>query len=157
MHVRQSLSTERAAVEGFLAAHNSARVARGGRLEAPMDHPALVAVDGNRVLGVLTYVLDPRSCEVLTLHADVRREGVGTELLEAVQRIAREHGCRRLWLITTNDNVDALRFYQRRGLRLAALHKGAVDDARARLKPEIPELGDHGIPLRDELELELDL
>jgi hypothetical protein len=57
-------------------------------------------------------------------------------------------------VITTNDNLDALRFYQRRGFRLAALHRGAVDDSRARLKPQIPPIGDHGIKLRDELELE---
>jgi hypothetical protein len=56
----------------------------------------------------------------------------------------------------SNDNVDALRFYQRRGFRLAALHQGAVDDSRARLKPEIPEIGEHRIPLRNELELELE-
>jgi ribosomal protein S18 acetylase RimI-like enzyme len=157
MQVRHSQSGERPAVEGFLAAHNSARVARRGTIEVPMEHPQLVAFDGNRLLGVLTYVVKGRDCEVLTLHADVRREGVGTKLMDAAQRIAREHGCRRLWLITTNDNVDALRFYQRRGLRLAALYKGAVDHARERLKPQIPELGDYGIPLRDELELELEL
>jgi ribosomal protein S18 acetylase RimI-like enzyme len=82
---------------------------------------------------------------------------VGSGLLRLAEQVASERGCRRLWLITTNDNVDALRFYQRRGFRLAALHRGAVDDSRARLKPEIPTVGDHGIPLRDELELDKDL
>ena len=67
----------------------------------------------------------------------------------------RPSGARRLWLITTNDNVDALRFYQRRGFRLVRVHAGAVDRSRAALKPGIPEAGDHGIPLRDELELEM--
>ena len=96
---------------------------------------------------MLTYV--PDTHEVLTLHAAERGRGVGTALIEAAaERLGR------LWLITTNDNVDALRFYQRRGFRLVALHRGAVDESRARLKPEIPETGDHGIPLRDELELE---
>jgi hypothetical protein len=61
---------------------------------------------------------------------------------------------RRLWVLTTNDNVDALRFYQRRGFRLAGLNPGAVDGARATLKPEIPVVGAHGIPLRDELVLD---
>jgi hypothetical protein len=60
-----------------------------------------------------------------------------------------------VWVVTTNDNVDALRFYQRRGYRLASVDAGAVDRARAALKPAIPEVGAHGIPLRDELELEL--
>ena len=72
----------------------------------------------------------------------------------AVERLAAEAGCSRLWAITTNDNTDALRFYQRCGFRLAALHRGAVDHSRTELKPEIPPIGDHGIDLRDELELE---
>jgi ribosomal protein S18 acetylase RimI-like enzyme len=103
---------------------------------------------------VLTYVLDGDDCEVLTLHAAERFGGAGTALIEAVERLAADAGCARLWLITTNDNVDALRFYQRRGFRLVALHRGAVNDSRARLKPEIPRIGEHGIELRDELELE---
>jgi hypothetical protein len=71
-----------------------------------------------------------------------------------LDQLAARHGCARLWVITTNDNVDALRFYQRRGFRLAAVHRGAVDDSRSRLKPEIPVTGAYGIPLRDEIELE---
>jgi ribosomal protein S18 acetylase RimI-like enzyme len=105
-------------------------------------------------VAVLTYVIRGADCEILTLHSDRQRNGVGTALLAEVKRVARAAGCTRLWLITTNDNVDALRFYQRRGFRLAALRPGAVDDSRARLKPEIPEVGAHGIALRDELEPE---
>jgi GNAT superfamily N-acetyltransferase len=126
-----------------------------GRLEDALDHPALVAehADG-RLAGVLTYVLDDDSCEILTLHPAEPRSGTGTALIEAVERLCSERGCRRLWVLTTNDNVDALRFYQRRGFRLAELRPGAVDEARRTLKPEIPEDGDHGIPIRDELILE---
>ncbi len=62
-----------------------------------------------------------------------------------------------MWLTTTNDNLDALRFYQRRGFRLVALRPGAVDVARRDLKPELPDIGTHGIPMRDELDLELTL
>jgi len=130
------------------------RVARRGALEDALAHPSLVALEGERLAGVLTYVIDGTACEVLTLHAAARFGGAGTALLDAVRAVARAAGCSRLWLITTNDNVDALRFYQRRGFRLVAVHAGAVDLARARLKPEIPAVGDHGVPLRDELELE---
>jgi hypothetical protein len=69
-------------------------------------------------------------------------------------QLARRQGCARLWVITTNDNVDALRFYQRRGFCLVRVHRGAVDRSRAGLKPEIPAVGAYGIPLRDEIELE---
>ena len=79
--------------------------------------------------------------------------GVGSALVSTLEDAARAAGCRRLWLITTNDNLEALRFYQRRGFVLAALHPGAIEASR-RLKPVIPLVGHDGIPIRDELELE---
>jgi len=153
--IRSAGPDDRTTLEPFLTRWHSLRVARRGALKHPLDHPALLVEDGDRrLVAVLTYVIRGADCEILTLHSDVRWSGVGTALLAEVQRIARAAGCTRLWLITTNDNVDALRFYQRRGFRLAALRLGAVVDSRARLKPEIPEVGDYSIALRDELELE---
>ena len=75
-------------------------------------------------------------------------------LIEAVRAEAKRQGCQQIRLTTTNDNIGALRFYQRRGFRLAELRPGAVDAAR-REKPEIPRVGDYGIPLRDEIDLTL--
>jgi N-acetylglutamate synthase-like GNAT family acetyltransferase len=153
--VREATEADRATLHGFLSERNAARVARMGRLERPLDHPALIAEhDDGSLAGVLTYVVEGDACEILTLHAADRRSGAGSALVKAVEPVAAERGCRRLWVLTTNDNVDALRFYQRRGFRLAELHPGAVDDSRARLKPEIPETGEYGIPLRDELVLD---
>lgn len=157
MRVRRREPVDRPAIESFLARWHSLRVARLGAVEQPLEHPALIAEEDGRLVGVLSYVVDGACCEVLTLHADVRGRGVGTALIAEAKRVATQAGCTRLWLITTNDNIDALRFYQRRGFRLAALHRGAVDHSRARLKPEIPEIGEHRIPLRDELELEHEL
>lgn len=158
MHIRERRPADRDTVAAFLVERHSLRVARRGVLLHPLDHPALVALDDSGALaGVLTYILDGGECEILTLHARHRWHGAGTALIAAVRRLALDAGCRRLHLTTTNDNVDALRFYQRRGFRLAALLPGAVDDSRARLKPDIPPIGDHGIPIRDELELELPL
>jgi GNAT superfamily N-acetyltransferase len=157
MRVRRRETADLSAVEPFLTERYSRQVARLGRLENALDHPALIADDDGVLAGVLTYVIDGEECEILTLHAAERRTGVGTALIEAVERLAREAGCRRLWVLTTNDNVDALRFYQRRGFRLAELHPGAVDVSRERLKPEIPTVGEYGIPLRDEIVLDKEL
>jgi ribosomal protein S18 acetylase RimI-like enzyme len=118
--------------------------------------PALFCLDHDRVVGLATYAIDCASCELLTIDAFEQRRGIGSRLLEGVTTQAEEAGCRRLWLITTNDNLDAIRFYQRRGLRLVAFHAGAVDEARA-LKPEIPAIGNYGIAIHDELEFELAL
>jgi GNAT superfamily N-acetyltransferase len=154
LRVRHRDEDDRDEVETFLVKRGALRVARLGRLEQTLDHPALVAERDGTLVGVLTFVLGKGDCEILTLHAAERFGGTGTALVDAVEALARGAGCNRLWLITTNDNLDALRFYQRRGFRLAALHRGAVDHSRAHLKPEIPPIGDHGIDLRDELELE---
>jgi ribosomal protein S18 acetylase RimI-like enzyme len=153
--IRSATPGDRTALEPFLTRWDSLRVARRGVLEYPLDRPALLVEDDTgRLVAVLTYVIRGAECEILTLHSDLQWSGIGSALLAEVRRIAHAAGCTRLWLITTNDNVDALRFYQRRGFRLAALRPGAVDDSRARLKPEIPAVGAHGIALRDEIELE---
>ena len=132
-------------------------MARRGELVEALRHPAMLAWADDELVGVATYVVDGDACELLTLHADTRFTGVGTALVEAVRARALDAGCGLLWVVTTNDNVDALRFYQRRGFRLARLRTGAVDQSRDTVKPEIPAIGDHGIPLSDEIELEMSL
>jgi len=120
----------------------------------PRDHSALIASLDGVPTGLLTYVVTGDACEILTLHAVEAWHGTGTALVEALRPMAVAAGCRTIWVVTTNDNIDALRFYQRRGFRIRAVRPGAVDEARRHLKPEIPAVGDHGVPLRDEIELE---
>lgn len=127
-----------------------------GRARDATRLPAVLAVAGSEIVGLATFAVEGDQCELLTLDAVARGRGIGTALLDAVAREARRRGCSRLWLITSNDNLDAVRFYQRRGMRLVAVHRGAIDAARAR-KPSIPLVGEHGIPIHDELELELPL
>ena len=157
MNVRACTEDDLAAVAAFLEERHTARAARGGEILNALDYPAIIAEEDGHLLGVLTYIVRGTDCEVFTIHSAQPWRGAGTALVAEVERIAAKQGCTRLWLITTNDNLDALRFYQRRGFRLAAVHRGAVDYSRAHLKPEIPEVGDYGIPLRDEIELEKDL
>jgi ribosomal protein S18 acetylase RimI-like enzyme len=115
--------------------------------------PGFIAnIDGSPA-GLVTYHVEGDAWEVVTLDAVIRERGIGTALLQAVERAASEAGARRLWLITTNENVNALRFYQQHGFDLVAIHRDAVTRARERLKPSIP-LDVDGIPLRHELELE---
>jgi GNAT superfamily N-acetyltransferase len=148
---------DRPALEAALQGWNAVRVARRGEIVDSLAHPAVLAWSGGELTGAATYVLGTDACELLTLHAATRLGGVGSALVAAVEQVARAAGCRRLWVVTTNDNVDALRFYQRRGFRLVALRPGAVDRSRELLKPEIPRVGAYDIPLRDEIELQLDL
>ena len=116
--------------------------------------PGFVALNDGAPVGLATYVIERDACEFITLNSFVERIGVGGALVEAVRAEAVRAGCKKLWLTTANDNLNALRFYQKCGMRIVAVHRGAVDEAR-RLKPGIPRIGHEGIPLHDELELEL--
>lgn len=140
----------------LVASWGSVQAARRGRLIDASALPALVATVGERRVGLATYRVDTDVCELVTIDAFEHGLGVGAALVDAVAEQARTVGCRRMWLITTNDNTPALRFYQQQGFRLVALHRDAVEESR-RLKPQISATGLDGIPLRDELELELDL
>jgi GNAT superfamily N-acetyltransferase len=129
-------------------------VAVHGTVLRPAELPAFIAERSRRVVGLLTYQVLGDVLEIVTLNAIERRVGIGTMLIEAVTGAARHFRCREIRLTTTNDNVDALRFYQRRGFRLAELRPGAVDRSRQE-KPQIPRTGDYGIPLHDEIDLTL--
>jgi len=117
--------------------------------------PALIAWHEGLRVGLATFT-NPESggvCEVITLSSTLENAGVGAALLNACVNRARLAGCRRVFLTTTNDNLRAIGFYQRRGWRMVAVHRGAMDRARA-IKPTIPMLGMNNIPLHDEIEFE---
>jgi len=128
-----------------------------GRTVYPVNLPGFLASDASGApVGLATYELIGDQCELVTLDAFHKFSGMGTGLLKAVEDEARRVGCRRLWLITLNDNLDAIRFYQRRGMTIAAVHTNAMELSR-KIKPAIPEVGQHNIPLRDEIEFEMQL
>jgi ribosomal protein S18 acetylase RimI-like enzyme len=125
-----------------------------GAIYRPAELPGFVAAADGETVGLLTYHIDGDACEIVTLDSQREGQGIGAALIEAAKAAAQRAGCRRLWLITTNDNTHALRFYQKRGFVLAALHRDAVATSRA-IKPEIPMIGNDGIAIRDEIELEM--
>jgi ribosomal protein S18 acetylase RimI-like enzyme len=125
-----------------------------GNVYRPEQLAGFVLEAGNEWLGLITFFINKDECEVTSLDSLREGRGIGTRLLERVVEAARAGNCRRLILITTNDNLRALGFYQKRGFEIAAIHRGAVNEARKR-KPGIPQVGNDGIPLRDEIELEM--
>lgn len=132
-------------------------VARLGELVDPTPLPGFVALlDGERA-GLASYAMRGEECELVTIRSLREGRGVGQALLDAVRDAAVNARCTRLWLITTNDNLRALELYQRWGMEIVAFHRHAVTEARRHLKPSIPDLGVHGIPLAHEFELEVRL
>jgi len=127
-----------------------------GKVWKPAELPGFAAFEGDRCVGLVTYELDGEACEIVTIDAIDEGKGIGTALLEEVVATARQKGCVRVQLLTTNNNLRALAFYQKRGFRLVGLVPGAIDEER-RLKPSISEFDSAGLPIRDELHLELPL
>lgn len=157
MKVRAAIDADRAAISEILTAAWGGHIAVAhGTAYDVTTLPALVAEQDGRIVGLLTYTIVNDELEVVTIDAPVPHLGVGTALMAAATEVAKAEGAKRLWLITTNDNLDALRFYQRRGLRIVAVTPGAVDVSRT-IKPAIPLTGFYDIPLHDELTLELRL
>ena len=107
-------------------------------------------------VGLLTYNVEDKDCEIVSLNSTVEGIGIGTALVRELIDAAKDAKIHRIWLITTNDNLPALKFFQKRKFEIAAVHRDSIQQAR-RLKPQIPITGVEGIPIRDEIELELPL
>ncbi|MGH0052968.1 MAG: GNAT family N-acetyltransferase [Sphaerochaetaceae bacterium] len=116
--------------------------------------PGFIATNHGRHAGAVLYHIHDKECEIVVLYALSMRQGIGTALVNAVVKFATQAGCKRVWLVTTNDNKRAMEFYRRYGFSLKQVHYGACRAARA-LKPELPEIGEQGICIEDELEFEL--
>ena len=112
--------------------------------------------DGKTIVGLITYIVYNNTLEITSLDSLQENQGIGSELVETVIHEAKERNLQKIVLITTNDNINAIRFYQKRGFDMAHLFRNAMDISR-KLKPEIPLIGDNSIPLRHEIEFELSI
>jgi GNAT superfamily N-acetyltransferase len=144
-------------VKVFLEQHNHSLivVSRDNVYDAS-QLAGFAAMQGETPIGLLTYHLQDHECEVVTLHSTVEGIGVGSALMTAAQEWAKTTNAKRLWLLTTNDNLRALRFYQKWGLALRVVYPNGMNAVR-KVKPDVPLIGLDGIPLRDTLELDIQL
>jgi len=135
---------------------NAPPVVSKGKLHNTARLPGFVFLCDRKIIGVITYNIENDECEIVTLNSLIENKGVATALIKATLAVAEDSKCKRLWLITTNDDIGAIRFYQKKGFDLAAAHINAVDISR-KLKPTIPLVGMDNIPIKHELEFEIKL
>lgn len=126
-----------------------------GRIHEMNALEGFIATDEvtGRLVGIALFRVGKEDMELVALDAVFQRRGIGTRLLESVITQFRKNELKRLWLVTTNDNTNAQRFYQKRGFNLCAFHYEGLEKARS-LKPQLPRIGYDGIPMRHELEFE---
>jgi len=153
--IRPIQPSDRIWVSSFVKTHwGSEIVVAKGRVIHPAELDGFTSFREMKPVGLLTYNIEGSDCEIVTIDSIAEGVGIGTALIEVVRKVAKTKGCTRLWLITTNDNLKALGFYQKRGFHLVALYPNALEASR-KLKPQISLRAANGIPIRDELELEL--
>jgi Acetyltransferases len=127
-----------------------------GNIYRPEQLDGFAVEDQNEWVGLITFFIKDDECEVTSLDSLREGKGIGTQLIDKAIEAAHARKCNRLFLITSNDNLHALGFYQKRGFEIVTVYRGAVNESRKR-KPGIPLVGMDGIPLRDEIELEIKL
>ncbi|MEB7066448.1 GNAT family N-acetyltransferase [Mammaliicoccus sciuri] len=117
------------------------------------DLPGFVAYDETEIIGVITYIIRNDQIEIISLDSFRENVGIGSQLLKKLEEISEEKEITNISVITTNDNLNALKFYQKRGYSIAKVIPNAVEKARKQ-KPSIPQFAENGIPIRDEIVLE---
>jgi N-acetylglutamate synthase-like GNAT family acetyltransferase len=144
--------SDRIWIDGFITNHwGSNIVVVHNKSYIPSQLNGYIACDGEENIGLVTYKIQNAECEIVTLNSLVENKGIGKRLVSLVEKEAKENNCKRVWLITTNDNMRAIGFYQKVGYQLINVFPNAVERSRI-LKPEIPLIANNGIPIRDELE-----
>ncbi|MDD5622605.1 MAG: GNAT family N-acetyltransferase [Actinomycetota bacterium] len=118
------------------------------------DLDGFIATSNNEKVGLITYKITDKELEIVSLNSFRENKGIGSSLVDTIMTLARKQKLKRVWLLTTNDNVDALKFYQKRNFTLKNIYPDAIKLSR-KLKRSIPLIGNYGIPIRDEIELEI--
>ena len=114
-----------------------------------------IALRNNEIIGLITYMVEANECEICSLNSFIENKGIGTALINKVKEYAKKNSCSRIKLITTNDNIRGLEFYQKMGFTFSNLFKNSIEEYSRKLKPQIPLYADNGLPIRDEIELEI--
>jgi ribosomal protein S18 acetylase RimI-like enzyme len=154
MNIRRLTSEDLPRLRQFWTEHWGGEIMiTRGNIYRPEQLEGFVIDDGAEWIGLLTFIIKDSELEVTSLDSLREGQGVGSILLNQVIQEARARDCSRIFLITTNDNLSALGFYQKRGFELVTLYRGAIDESR-KIKPSISLIGMNNIPLRDEIELE---
>lgn len=113
-----------------------------------------VVYENLNIIGLITYRIKDNECEIISLDSLKERRGIGTSLVNKVIQIAIKNKCIKVKLISTNDNINAIRFYQKRGFDMVRIYYNSLEIAR-KIKPSIPMMGEFNIPLKHEIEFEM--
>jgi ribosomal protein S18 acetylase RimI-like enzyme len=132
-----------------------------GKVHKAQDLDGILAYDNKKIIGLGLYYIKNNECEIVLMETFDQNKGIGTKIIDKIINIAKQNKCNRIWLITTNDNINAIKFYQKRGFCIVNIHINAIVESRKIIlmhqqnSLNIPLIGEYGIPVRDEIEFEI--
>lgn len=114
------------------------------------DLPSYVAKRKNEVLGFIstTDVDDSTIIVALAILPKYQDSGIGTALINVVERETKRKKRKRLLVSTSNDDLPALAFYQSQGFQIYEVKPGVIAEKHGKILEGIG-----GLPIRDELRL----
>ena len=153
-YVQKTEKDEKELTELITRSWSSDKILSRGKLYRVNDLDGIITYDNGKIIGMGLYYIKDKHCEIVLLETYKRNEGIGTKIIEKIKEAATAMRCSKIWLVTSNDNIDAIKFYQKRGFYISNFYQNAIEESR-KLKPEIPLLGEYGIPIKDEIEFEI--
>lgn len=130
-------------------------IIRGKVIDGTKLNGFIAKKENEEIIGLITYLIwENNECEIVSLNSNISKKGIGTKLIEKVKQVAKENGCKVVKLVTTNDNVNAIYFYQKRGFSISNIYIDAIKETR-KLKPQIPKYAENGIEIKDEIEMRM--
>lgn len=157
LDIREISPQNRQQINDFISSHwfSTNMIVRGEVVDMTiLDGFAIY--ENETIIGLVTYEINSNECEIMSLDSLKEKEGIGTTLVNKVIEIATKVKCTKIKLITTNDNINAIRFYQKRGFDMVCIYHNALDISR-KIKPSIQMIGEFNIPLKHEIEFEMNL
>jgi len=125
-----------------------------GNIYKASDLDGVLVYENGKIIGLGLYKIK-NDCEIVLLETFTQNKGIGSKIIEKIKEIAKAKNCKRVWLITSNENINAIKFYQKRGFHISNIYLNAMEEAR-KIKPEIPKIA-NGIEIRDEIEFEISI
>ncbi|GHU75915.1 N-acetyltransferase [Clostridia bacterium] len=157
LNIREIDASTRPLVTAFINSHwfGTDMLIRGEVIDMTRVD-GFVLIEEDVITGLVTYIIRDNVCEITSLDSAVPKRGVGSALVAELKKRAIEFGCIRLQLMSTNDNLNAIGFYQKRGFDMVGINLWAIDKEREQ-KPSIPLIGQNGVPMHHEIEFEMPL
>ncbi|NMM62550.1 GNAT family N-acetyltransferase [Clostridium sp. P21] len=157
MNIKNISTENRQQVNDFINSHwFSTNMVVRGKIVDMTTLDGFVIFENEAIIALVTYEIKDNECEIMSLDSLKEKQGIGTILVNKVKEIAVKAKCTKIKLITTNDNINAIAFYQKRGFDMMRIYRNALDIDR-KIKPSIPMIGEFNIPLKHEIEFEMSL